>query len=67
MSKAMQSYSLEDAQRIILYLGKMDNEIKAASSELLPIVLSSVIYTISAEKGRESGIDLSLPDIGKML
>ena len=67
MSKAMQSYSLEDAQRIILYLGKMDNEIKAASSEILPIVLSSVIYTISAEKGRESGIDLSLPDIGKML
>ena len=67
ISKAMQSYSLEDTQRIILYLGKMDNEIKAASSELLPIVLSSVIYTISAEKGRESSIDLSLPDLGKML
>ena len=58
MAAAMKNYTLEDVRRIILYLGDMDNAVKTASSELLPIVLSSVIFTITAEKGRETGIDL---------
>ena len=58
MAAAMKNYTLEDVRRIILYLGDMDNAVKTASSELLPIVLSSAIFTITAEKGRETGIDL---------
>ena len=58
ISKAMKNYSLEDVKRIIVYLGKMDSAVKTASSELLPTVLSSLVFTIIADKGNETGIDL---------
>ena len=53
ISKAMQNYTLEDVRMIIAYLGKMDSEMKSTSSEMLPIVLSSIIYAVIRDSGKE--------------
>ena len=54
--KAAAAYPLEDTERIILYLGKMDSSVKNAPSEWQPIILSTLVATIIHFKGRETGI-----------
>ena len=56
-SKAMSVYSLEDASRIIGYLGKMDSTIKNTSADMHMLVFTDILYTIIRYKGKETGIN----------
>ena len=56
---AMRNYTLEDARRIIIYLGKMDNELKAAGTDTQQTVFEMILVTVILHKGRESNADLN--------
>ena len=58
MTKAMQNYTLDDARRIVLYMGKADSTVKNASSEIQMMVLTSLLHTIIVDKGHETDISL---------
>ena len=57
--KAMSIYTLEDASRIVEYLGKMDSTIKNTSGEMHMIVFTEILYSIIKNKGRENRIDVT--------
>lgn len=56
--KGMRNYTLQEVKDIILYLGKMDTEIKSAPTEIAKTVYESVIYHIVVEKGRKESLSL---------
>lgn len=57
----MKKYTLDEVRDIILYLGKMDIELKSAPTELAKTLYDSVIYHIVAEGGKENPITLEPP------
>ncbi len=61
-SSAMKNYSLQDAERIVLYLGKMDSEIKAAGTDITKLMLEEIIYSIIEFRASDSGISLLPPE-----
>ena len=58
-AKAMSTYTLEDASRIIRYLGKMDSVIKNTASDMHMLIFTDILYTIIRFKGKEPGIDVA--------
>lgn len=61
--KAMRNYTLEDVSRIILFLGKSDTEVKAASTDSLLMTAEMICYTIIVEKGRTTPLSLSIDEL----
>ena len=57
--KAAKNYPLKDTERIILYLGEMDEKIKNSSSEWIRIAFSSMLTDIILRKGNVTGINLN--------
>lgn len=62
-SSAMKNYSRKDARAIVLYLGKMDSEIKGAGLDMTKLLLEEIIYRIIEFNGKESGMDLIPPEL----
>ena len=56
--KAASSYPLQDTERIIRYLGRMDESIKNSGPEWIRITFSCLLATIILNGGKESGIDI---------
>lgn len=58
-SQAMRNYTLSECSDIVLYLGRMDSEIKAAGTEMTKILLEEVIYNIIEFKAQETNMTLA--------
>ncbi len=58
LRRGLSNYTLQDVKSIILYLGRMDSEIKSANQEILPILLDKIIYDIVIGKGKDKSVDI---------
>lgn len=62
-SAAMKNYSKCNARAIVLYLGRMDSEIKAAGTDMTKLMLEEIIYSIIEFNGSDSKIALEPPEL----
>lgn len=61
--KAMKSYTLADARRIIIYIGEKDSEIKSASTDMTKLAFESAIYDIVVNGGARNTIKLEAMEL----
>lgn len=57
-SAAMRNYTLSECSAIVLYLGRMDSEIKAAGTDMTKLLLEEVIYNIIEFKAQDPKMTL---------
>ncbi len=57
-TQASKNYSLVEVSRIILYLEKMDTQVKMAATDSLPLTLELMLYTIIVGKGKMTKLSL---------
>ena len=62
-SLGMRNYSKSACSQIVLYLGAMDSEIKAAGTEMTKILFEEVIYHIIELNAKDSKISLMPPEL----
>ncbi len=58
MLKAMSNYTLSEVRTIITYLGRFDSELKSTPTELMMIVLTTMLHRIIIDKGQETPITI---------
>ena len=59
--KGMKNYTLSQVREIIIYLAKMDTELKSVATEMAKIAYEEAIYHIVVEKGKLDSPILSIP------